>query len=241
VSGRLSPPTALPDEAAFDAYATNYDAALDAGLSATGEDKAYFARGRVTRVRETTRRLGLTPRHVMDYGCGTGSTTPLLLDAWNDCTLIGVDSSPESIRLARSSYASARARFDSVTAYTPAEKVDLAYCNGVFHHIPLSERPDAIRYVRDALSPGGVFACCENNPWNPGTRYVMRRIPFDRDAITISPPGARRMLRDGGFEIIGTEFLFFFPRALARLRSFEHRLARFPLGGQYIVFARKPA
>lgn len=241
MSAPLSQRAASPDGAAFDAYATNYDAALDAGLSATGEDKDYFARGRVARIRETVHSLGLKPSHIMDYGCGTGSTAPLLLDAWSDSTLIGVDSSSESIRVAHSTYASARARFDSVTAYSPAEKVDLAYCNGVFHHIPLAERPSAISYVRDSLSPGGVFACCENNPWNPGTRYVMRRIPFDRDAITISPPEARRMLREGGFEIVATEFLFFFPRMFAWLRSFEQRLARFPLGGQYIVFGRKSA
>ena len=38
----------------------------------------------------------------------------------------------------------------------------------------------------DALRPGGLFAFWENNPWNPGTRLVMSRIPFDRDAITLS-------------------------------------------------------
>ena len=237
----MSHQAALQDATGFDAYAENYDAALDAGLSATGEDKEYFARGRVDRIRATMGSLGLEPRSVMDYGCGTGSTTPLLLDAWGDCTLIGVDSSVESVRIAQSARASARAHFDVVTAYEPREKVDLVYCNGVFHHIPPPDRPSAIRYVHDALVPGGVFACCENNPWNPGTRYVMRRIPFDRDAIPISPPEARRMLRAGGFEVVSTEFLFFFPRALAWLRAFERKLSRVPLGGQYIVFGRKPA
>ncbi|MGH7694128.1 MAG: class I SAM-dependent methyltransferase [Gemmatimonadaceae bacterium] len=236
----MSHQEALHDAAGFDAYAQNYDAALDAGLSATGEDKEYFARGRVDRIRLTLRSLGFEPRSVMDYGCGTGSTTPLLLDAWADCTLIGVDSSVESVRIAQSTHASRRARFEVVSA-SSAETVDLVDCNGVFHHIPPSERANSMRYVYDALRPGGMFACCENNPWNPGTRYVMRRIPFDRDAIPISPPGARRMLRAGGFEIVSTEFLFFFPRALARLRPVERRLAAFPLGGQYIVFARKAA
>ena len=236
----MSHQAAVRDAVGFDAYAENYDAALDAGLSATGEDKEYFARGRVDRVCEVLRRLGLTPRSVMDFGCGTGSTTPFLLAAWPDSMLVGVDSSIESVRIAQSTHASRRARFDVVSA-SSAEKVELAYCNGVFHHINPSERPSAIKYVHDALAPGGVFAFCENNPWNPGTRYVMRRIPFDRDAMPISPPEARRMLRAGGFEIVSTEFLFFFPRALAWLRPFERRLVRVPLGGQYIVVGRKPA
>lgn len=45
--------------------------------------------------------------------------------------------------------------------------------------------------VRRSLRPGGVFAFWEINPWNPGTRHVMSRIPFDRDAIMLTPPEAR--------------------------------------------------
>jgi len=38
-----------------------------------------------------------------------------------------------------------------------------------------------------------------NNPWNPGTRYVMSRCEFDEDAITLSPPQCRKLLRSSGF------------------------------------------
>ena len=84
---------------------------------------------------------------------------------------------------------------------------DLAYSNGVFHHIPVGERAGAVTFVRRALRPGGLFALWENNPWNPGTRYVMSRIPFDRDAITLSMLEASRLLRAGGFEVLRTDFL----------------------------------
>ena len=67
----------------------------------------------------------------------------------------------------------------------------------------------AIDYVLRSLRPGGLFAFWENNPWNPGTRYVMSRIPFDRDAITLSPLEARQLLRVGGFEILRTDFLVY--------------------------------
>ena len=68
--------------------------------------------------------------------------------------------------------------------------MNLAYCNGVFHHIPLVERSAAVACVNRALRAGGLFALWENNPWNPGTRYVMAHCDFDRDAITLTPPGA---------------------------------------------------
>ena len=50
--------------------------------------------------------------------------------------------------------------------------------------------PDICGFVRQGLRPGGVFALWENNPWNPGTRLVMRRIPFDRNAVLLSARAA---------------------------------------------------
>ena len=101
--------------------------------------------------------------------------------------------------------------------------------------------PHAIDYVLRSLRPGGLFAFWENNPWNPGTRYVMSRIPFDRDAITLSSPEARHLLRLGGFEILRTDFLFIFPRILDWCRWVEPLCSRLPLGAQYQVLCRKPS
>jgi len=83
---------------------------------------------------------------------------------------------------------SSRARFLRYYECQPEERVDLVICNGVFHHIPLQQRRDAVAFAFHSLRRGGVFAFWENNPWNPGTRLAMRRIPFDRDAIMISAP-----------------------------------------------------
>jgi hypothetical protein len=68
----------------------------------------------------------------------------------------------------------------------------------------------------------------------------MRRIPFDRDAIPISAREASRLLRDAGFRIAGTDFLFIFPRVLRRLRAIEPLVSGLPLGGQYQVLGVKP-
>jgi SAM-dependent methyltransferase len=117
----------------------------------------------------------------------------------------------------------------------------LAYCNGVFHHIPPAGRDAAARDVFRWLRPGGAFALWENNPWNPGTRLVMSRIPFDRDAITLSYLEAQALLRRAGFRAVATSFHFFFPSALRALRRAEPWLERVPFGAQYCVLARKPA
>jgi SAM-dependent methyltransferase len=177
---------------------------------------------------------------VLDFGCGTGTATPFLLELMGLADLIGVDPSAKSIETARRLYGSDRARFLTLDQYEPCGEIDLAFCNGVFHHIPPAERAAAIDYLARALRPNGVFACWENNSWNPGTRLVMRRIPFDRDAIPLSPPQARRLLASGGLEILRTDFLFIFPKPLSIFRGLEPRLSTLPLGAQYQVLCRKP-
>ena len=131
---------------------------------------------------------------------------------------------------------------DARTLHGRRAEFDLCYVNGVFHHIPADKRDGVLKTIFRALSPGGYLALFENNPLNPGTLMVMRRIPFDRDAEPIKPGAARRMLREAGFEIPRrrTRFLFYFPRQVAFLRFVEPRLVHLPLGAQYHCLARKP-
>jgi SAM-dependent methyltransferase len=176
----------------------------------------------------------------MDYGCGIGDTTVLLLDAFHLNSVVGLDVSARSLEVARLKHASQQCRFLAFDEYIPSAEIDLVYCNGVFHHIPLEMRNPALDYILRCLRPGGLFALWENNPWNPGTRYVMSRVPFDRDAVTITPPQAKELLRGRGFEIVGISFLFWFPRFLKPLRLIEAYLSRIPMGAQYQVLCRKP-
>jgi hypothetical protein len=67
----------------------------------------------------------------------------------------------------------------------------------------------------------------------------MSRIPFDRDAIMVFPHEARRLLRQAGFEILRTDYLFIFPRPLSALRLLEPPLSRLPFGAQYQILARR--
>ncbi|HEX5386959.1 MAG TPA: class I SAM-dependent methyltransferase [Gemmatimonadales bacterium] len=230
--------TAAAEPAGFDAHAATYDAELDAGLSATGEDKLYFARGRLMLVAERLRTRGASAAAVLDFGCGDGTGSALMHELLGASRVVGVDVSDELLAIARRRHGS------SVVSFTRVDDLkgtafNLAFCNGVFHHIPLRERAAAMVAIHGALRPGGYFALWENNPWNPGTRYVMHRVPFDRDALTITPPEARRLAAAAGFEVIETAFAFVFPRALRWLRALEPACARLPLGGQYLVLCRK--
>ena len=237
----MQPAASVDPPNEFDAFAHDYDAQLQAGLSATGEAKGYYALARARWVAEQLSKIRFRADTILDYGCGTGTATPFLLSEVGAGHVLGVDVSAESIHVAQQQFTGPRASFSLAAELSPAATIDLAFCNGVFHHIVPADRDASAQYVYDALRPGGFFAFWENNPWNPGTRYVMSRIAFDRDAITLTARESRALLRRAGFEVMRTDYLFVFPGALRMLRRFEAAMASLPLGGQYMVLAQKPA
>jgi SAM-dependent methyltransferase len=227
------------NQAEFDEFAGDYDAALSQGLAVTGEDKMYFARGRVDWTRRILDKLDEHPQTILDFGCGTGTSVPLFLQWPQVKQVVGVDVSPRSLDVAIATHASPRTQFHLMKDYEPDGSIDLVFCNGVFHHIPPRERQDALSFISRCLKPNGLFALWENNPWNPGTRWVMSRIPFDRDAIPLSPRYSRRMLRDAKFQILRRDFRFYFPRLLKFLRPLEILGLKIPLASQYLYLARR--
>jgi len=229
----------MPGTFHFDRCAHDYDTALDRGLSVSGESRDHFARGRITFLARCLRELNFAARDVLDFGCGDGASTPLLRQIVGAQRILGLDESERSIATARQRQVAADATFTATAEYTPAGDFDLAYTNGVFHHVPVPQRPAAIALIRDSLRPGGLFAFWENNPWSLPARYVMSRIPFDRDAVMLSARTAQQLARDAGFRVLRTDYLFIFPAVLRALRPFEEIVRGLPLGAQYQVLCAK--
>lgn len=223
----------------FDSYASAYDEDLDAGLRLTGGNKQHYAEERARWLRDRLAALGRLPvRRVLDFGCGDGDAAPTLRDVLGASEVVGVDVS--SAMLARARARHPWATWASVADLPSLGLFDAAYCNGVFHHIPRAARLDSARQLRAALEPGGVWGLWENNPWNPGTRLVMSRVAFDKDADLLSPPATRRLLREAGFRTLRTDHLFVLPSSAAMVRRLERLVSRLPIGGQYMVLARVP-
>jgi SAM-dependent methyltransferase len=226
------------EETLFD-LSEQYDAMLRMGVGLSGEDPAYFMRGRIDDLVRSLPVGGGKPARILDFGCGTGESSAYLAEKYPGASVFGVDTSEPAIELAKRRHGSPHIRFGPIDALQNEPPFQLCYVNGVFHHIEPPRRLEAVRTIHNALSPGGHFALFENNPWNPGTRMVMRRIPFDRDAQTLTSGETRKLMHEGGFRLARpVRFLFYFPRPLSFLRPLEPALLRLPLGAQYYVLGR---
>ena len=229
----------MDGESQFDHYSRDYNAALARGLSVSGESRDYFASGRLSFLARCLRERGFVVDRALDFGCGDGASVPLIKSLIGARVIAGVDDSRQSIALAAQAHSMPSVSFAVTADHRPAGNFDLVYTNGVFHHIPVARRAAAIAVVRDTLRPGGLFSFWENNPWSPGARYVMSKIPFDRDAVMVSARQTRKLVAQQGFRVLRTDYLFLFPAALRLLRPLEELTRRAPLGAQYQVLCAK--
>lgn len=222
----------------FDQNAQRYLQELNLGLRYSGESAQYFADHRVQVSAAIFDRLvGGDCRSILDYGCGIGTANPFLAQQFPQAEITGFDVAGEAIQLAADKFPSSR--WISQMQDLSADSFDLVYCNGVFHHIEPGQRDRCLLDITRVMKPGGLFCLWENNPWNPGTRWIMSRVPFDRDAICLPPTETWNRLLGSGLVVRERQFHFWFPRALSWLRGLERWLVSVPLGGQYVVVGQK--
>jgi len=227
------------DNPEFDKFARNYESLFKPWLRIAGGPREFFARERLKWLSGLLHERQVAPKRVIDFGCGTGMSLPLMIEILGAEQVIGLDTSAESLAVARDAVGNQGVELATPGQHVPSQDIDLIFCNGVFHHIPVAERPEVIEYIYRCLKPGGIFAMWENNPWNPIQLLAMKLAKLDENAVPLSSTQARRLIVLQPFQVIQTDYLFFFPGWLRWAHSVEKWLVRVPLGAQYQVLARK--
>jgi SAM-dependent methyltransferase len=219
------------NDAAFDRHADTYEAQHRASIAASGEDPAYFAAyKRAVLERILSPRLGGRP--VLDFGCGVGGLLAELTRSFD--RVHGYDPSPRSAALARERVPAAVVH-DQLEA-VPVGIYGAVVIANVLHHVAPGRRPSLLHDAAARLDQGGTLVVFEHNPLNPLTRRAVAACPFDEGVELLWPWQATRLLEAAGLSDVQRDFIVFFPRALAILRSIEPRLAWMPLGAQVCVW-----
>src|ERR1019366_5425204 len=156
----------------FDQYAGSYDALLSDPVRDrfAGSNSEFFHLRKRDFIRDYFWRRGLDTRQLryLDVGCGKGELLRLLQDDF--ASAAGCDTSPEMLAHAKG----LQVRLQESPARIPFRNRDFdvitAAC--VYHHVPIAQRLALTREVGRLLSPGGIFAVIEHNPYNPVTRRI---------------------------------------------------------------------
>ncbi|GAA4682799.1 methyltransferase domain-containing protein [Frondihabitans cladoniiphilus] len=107
----------------------------------------------------TARIPTLSPRRVVDLGCGPGNMTRLLADRWPDAEVVGIDSSPDMLEAAREQDdlpANLRFEHESIENWRPSPGDDVVVTNAALQWVPGHQRMLPAWFA--ALDPGATFA-----------------------------------------------------------------------------------
>lgn len=98
----------------------------------------------------------LQPKTVYDLGCGPGNSTILLAERWPQAKIIGLDSSPDMLQQAESSYPELNFVEGDISSFTPQEKVDGIFANAALQWV--ENHQELLPRLASCLNPGGFLA-----------------------------------------------------------------------------------
>jgi len=221
----------MPNKSEFDKFADEYNQVLSETIPDGLNEDSYFAEYKIALM--AARLKDKKVRRILDFGCGAGRSLPFLKQYFPDSEIWGYDVSAESLKVASGCLPEASLFSDWTTLGDI--RFDAIIAANVFHHIPVTERLNALKMCRQSLEGGGQMFMFEHNPYNPMTRWIFERCPFDVDAEMLNLTSARNLAKDAGYASEEHAYTLFFPKQLAFLRKIEPWLKRLPLGAQYYV------
>ena len=102
---------------------------------------------------------GVDARTILELGTGTGETARRVLAKQPGARLLGIDSSPEMLEVARAALAAFDVELSlrAIEDPLPAGPFDLVVSALAVHHLDSEAKQALFAHVADVLGPGGLF------------------------------------------------------------------------------------
>lgn len=225
----------------FDSFADEYQQMHKKNISISGELPEYFSEYKIIDLKSKVSKQKSDCNKIFDFGCGIGNSVPFFYKHFSAANFSFTDVSLRSMDIAIQRFGNPdnfHQIVDSIPLRTESQDISFSAC--VFHHIPNDEHIYWLSEIKRVTKLGGTLAIYEHNPLNFLTRRAVSDCPFDVNAELIPATKMKLNLIASGWTDINVEYKIFFPSFLRLFRPFERYLWWFPLGAQYVIFARKP-
>jgi 2-polyprenyl-3-methyl-5-hydroxy-6-metoxy-1,4-benzoquinol methylase len=213
----------------FDKFAQSYETVLDESIKLSGEGGEYFSNYKAEFIARCLGRDFFG--RVLDYGCGIGLLSEVLLKHLPHAVVDGVDISAASIERVPGTLKNQGFFTSDINRLDGG--YDLIVMANVLHHIEAPEREGMVAKIRKLLKNEGRIIIFEHNPFNPLTRKVVRESPLDTGVVLLPYSETLSYLKKAGFKNIRLNYIVFFPKFLSVLRWAEPFLSWVPVGAQY--------
>lgn len=217
----------------FDEHAQNYRKSLNASLAPFGGKDNFFDFYKIY----CLKKWAITENQsydILDYGCGIGKITSILVREFPQSNIYGFDVSKESMLVAKKENAELKNIY-FMDELSEKQKYDFIIAANVFHHIEPNERINAMNKIKNLLKSSGKIIIFEHNPLNPITRRIVSQCPFDKNAEIILRNKFIQLAKSCGLEIEFKQYIVFFPWPSKLFRNLEILLGFLPLGAQYML------
>ena len=119
----------------------------------------------------------IKPKTVFDLGSGPGNSTQLLVEAFADAEVVGIDDSPNMLEVARARVPGARFLKEDIERWRPSQPADLIFANATLHFA--LDHYGLIKRLAGCLAKGGCLAAQMPNNMQEVSHALMRMIAAD--------------------------------------------------------------
>lgn len=173
----------------------------------------------------------------LEAGAGNGEFAAELIS--QGCRTLLLDSSLDLLRSFRG-VSEGLIASDAARLPFPGASVPGVVCSCLLHHLDGRSLRAFMREAARVLVPGGPFVVFDHNPLHPAVQWLVRMLPYDRDARLVTPRMTKAAMQRAGIKPSGTAWLNAVPACLPGLDWLERLLSDVPTGTQWAVWGRRP-